>query len=907
MATRIQVRRDSAANWTSNNPTLADGEIGFETDTGLLKVGKSNTPWISLEYTQDSLPSYELYAKIQNFDPNTFPQDDDVTNQYDMEVGDVLVLDADTTNSAFALGDRVRANSVSEREYVFSNLSSALFNSASASIRTYVYNEETQQDDVTPGDTLILTTTNPNLAIKVGAYLTLYRNTDPIFGYISVEVKSISSNKLTYTCELTSIYRTSIDDVPQEFTATSWNALFAVGSYPGYHYPAFPQPEDAFDEGDSLAGVIPYAYLEGVITGLNANSASITIDNLGPSGAPYWFENMKISLAPGRDGLGYGYNVARNLADPSLVTGQQSYTNINFATIDIGSYVDFFDYLPGAYSVGDNVRVTFPNDYGAGILEGSITFADNNFNGYLQISVSKVVSRGDSLSIPQSGAKISLKGVDGAVGEVGPAGDNGMPGDNGLSAYEIWINEGNSGTEEDFFNSLQGPGYEVTWVDGTHSLPNDPQTNWIIGQTVWKAGDQYDIPGDFVNTAYKVGDYVKYLFNTGTYETDHWIEGWITAISNAGATIRVQRWGDTDWSSLGNMHPNTRTTYAHFEPGYNFDTYLSQNANATLNVPLSYNYLNNMIQNPAVNEYIELAGHLGSYKPGDYVIVSSRSNPLIKFTAYLVHAGLAGINGYASNFFPIEILSWDGDPDTGIEDFTLSPMPTPEVGYSFPYPYPNPTKATLNSPTFNGPMAYSALTTQTYPLSIDDIIQVRGVPGLYEVGDKVRAYDPYDKDAQFYGEISSIGSASNEWVSEITVKDPTVFTSSASTSNHNYKIALEERKFPFIPEVITPEFNSGNSYTYTVSKEDAGRTILVNSGVNVLIDTPSIEVPVGTQITIIQIADAQSIIGPAHFSETDTFTSGYVYLGWYSAATLVRTGFGWVVVGKFASAVDVLP
>ena len=37
----IQVRRDTAANWTSENPTLASGEMGFETDTGKLKIGTS--------------------------------------------------------------------------------------------------------------------------------------------------------------------------------------------------------------------------------------------------------------------------------------------------------------------------------------------------------------------------------------------------------------------------------------------------------------------------------------------------------------------------------------------------------------------------------------------------------------------------------------------------------------------------------------------------------------------------------------------------------------------------------------------------------------------------------------------------------------------------------------------------
>ena len=50
MATRLQLRRDSAANWTSANPTLAQGEIGVETDTNQAKMGDGLTPWTSLAY-----------------------------------------------------------------------------------------------------------------------------------------------------------------------------------------------------------------------------------------------------------------------------------------------------------------------------------------------------------------------------------------------------------------------------------------------------------------------------------------------------------------------------------------------------------------------------------------------------------------------------------------------------------------------------------------------------------------------------------------------------------------------------------------------------------------------------------------------------------------------------------------
>jgi hypothetical protein len=53
MTSRLQNRRDTAANWTTNNPTLAAGEIGYETDTGKFKIGTGSANWTSLGYTQN--------------------------------------------------------------------------------------------------------------------------------------------------------------------------------------------------------------------------------------------------------------------------------------------------------------------------------------------------------------------------------------------------------------------------------------------------------------------------------------------------------------------------------------------------------------------------------------------------------------------------------------------------------------------------------------------------------------------------------------------------------------------------------------------------------------------------------------------------------------------------------------
>ena len=50
MADIIQIRRDTASNWTSTNPTLASGELGLETDTSKIKVGNGSTNWAGLSY-----------------------------------------------------------------------------------------------------------------------------------------------------------------------------------------------------------------------------------------------------------------------------------------------------------------------------------------------------------------------------------------------------------------------------------------------------------------------------------------------------------------------------------------------------------------------------------------------------------------------------------------------------------------------------------------------------------------------------------------------------------------------------------------------------------------------------------------------------------------------------------------
>jgi len=88
MAKQIQIRRDTAANWTAANPVLAQAEIGIELDglgtpLVLQKIGDGVTAWASLPY-QESGGGVETVSGdgVDNTDPEnpvfSFPNPSDI-------------------------------------------------------------------------------------------------------------------------------------------------------------------------------------------------------------------------------------------------------------------------------------------------------------------------------------------------------------------------------------------------------------------------------------------------------------------------------------------------------------------------------------------------------------------------------------------------------------------------------------------------------------------------------------------------------------------------------------------------------------------------------------------------------------------------------------------------------------
>jgi hypothetical protein len=65
----IQIKRDTAANWTAANPVLADGQQGYEKDTGRIKIGDGTTAWTALGYFGGAVEWAAVTGKPETFPP----------------------------------------------------------------------------------------------------------------------------------------------------------------------------------------------------------------------------------------------------------------------------------------------------------------------------------------------------------------------------------------------------------------------------------------------------------------------------------------------------------------------------------------------------------------------------------------------------------------------------------------------------------------------------------------------------------------------------------------------------------------------------------------------------------------------------------------------------------------------
>lgn len=130
---RIRPRRDTAANWASANPVLAAGEVGQETDSGIVKIGDGTTSWSNLRdahapagllLSRNRLPDYQ--TTLSTGESVTFSQSDTTTisggtNYTPARIGGVSNANVDIDNDpTFRYGgtSSVQADAASPTYYV---------------------------------------------------------------------------------------------------------------------------------------------------------------------------------------------------------------------------------------------------------------------------------------------------------------------------------------------------------------------------------------------------------------------------------------------------------------------------------------------------------------------------------------------------------------------------------------------------------------------------------------------------------------------------------------------------------------------------------------------------------------------------------------------------------------------
>ena len=183
---------------------------------------------------------------------------------------------------------------------------------------------------------------------------------------------------------------------------------------------------------------------------------------------------------PGADGNSSVWimNPAGMLPTPGQLTLSNNIIPINIWSIFDQILVNRQDYNFNDYdgwinaiSVGDLITlraVNNPNDVANYIVTVDVNSVNSPIPGILKFGIEYVSSGISNGPIPGqlyflSYVKSGPPGEQGQTGATGPAGPQGVQGEigangqDGSSAYEVWLSLGNTGTEQDFIDSLVGP------------------------------------------------------------------------------------------------------------------------------------------------------------------------------------------------------------------------------------------------------------------------------------------------------------------------------------------------------------------------------------------------------------------------------------------------------------------
>lgn len=275
MATRMQQRRGTAAQWLSTNsgngPILSPGEIGFESDTNKFKIGDGVNHWVNLDYFIDASstvnPSFGTSIVFEGATADSFET--------------TLAVEDPTADRTLTLPDETGI--VATQDYVDTAVSGVTFDGSQAAGTGLDWNALTQQFDI---DSTVATETYVNTAV---GNIDLSTKQDVVSG--------VSSTEIGYLDGVTSAIQTQIDDKLSKTGGTMTGAITLSGA-----------PSSDLHAATKL-------YVDNVTAGINFHQAVHVATTA----------NLSADYNNGTDGVGATLTAAANAAWPTI-DGHTSFT-----------------------------------------------------------------------------------------------------------------------------------------------------------------------------------------------------------------------------------------------------------------------------------------------------------------------------------------------------------------------------------------------------------------------------------------------------------------------------------------------------------------------------------------------------------------------------------------------------
>jgi hypothetical protein len=202
MATRMQQRRGTASQWTSANPVLNAGELGWESDTNKFKIGDGTNHWADLDYfidaTSTTNPAFGSSIVFEGATANDF----ETTLQVTYPTADRTITFPDATGTV-ALAGNVAA--LSGATFTGAVIGTDLTLSGDLTVNGTTTNINSTNLVVEDKNIVLGDTATPSDGGATGGGITLKGTTDKTFNWLntneawtSSEHINLASGKLFY-------------------------------------------------------------------------------------------------------------------------------------------------------------------------------------------------------------------------------------------------------------------------------------------------------------------------------------------------------------------------------------------------------------------------------------------------------------------------------------------------------------------------------------------------------------------------------------------------------------------------------------------------------------------------------------------------------------------------------------